>query len=299
MSLRALSSSLLTMGLLLGGLNACTGSQEPVPTPETNPPEPEPITRADYRTVQLCLSQGDGLDVDGDGTADNNLPLLLDELYASLEEAVLTSLAESSTNPELVWQVLSEGLERSGLPVSAQSYCETLDASLQAATLNVLATFSVQPDYMQGVFQSADASAEGLVATGRSYADLRGTGTLWVELGPGSFVIPYPQSWFTLPLLQAHLTAQVSTDGLSAGQLSGGVLLESLVQAVLAPVPDSITIGDSTIEIPKELLVAQLTELLADAENEAGEPLCDLEVSGTPAISALYLLTGVPVQVVQ
>lgn len=295
MCARVTATLLLSTGLL-SGLLACTSTGEAVPTPTPIPSPPDsPLTgKLDQRITQFCLSPL--ADVNSDGKPDNNLSLALNTLYSSLEEAVISALDNGSVSPEQAWTIIGGVLERSGLPVSAQIYCETLDESLLSTTLNMLATFSAQPEGLKAIFQSADNTPYGLAATGQVYTDLLGANEPTFVLGPGSFVVPYPQSFFTLPVVQAQLEGHITVDVLREASLSGAVLLESLVQAALTPVPTSIEINGTSIDIPKELLVAQLTAALAEAETSSGEPLCDLEINGKPALSAYYAVAGVSVQ---
>lgn len=281
-------------GALLLSLLACE-----VPPIELEPtPVPTEVARGDYRLGQQgLLPFSQGADLDGDGTADNNLPLALDTVYATLQSVVLSTLAGSGVDPDQAWAVISGAMVQAGFPVSAEAYNLAYEKALRSGALTVIWTVSTQGAAIQGSVQLGQSTPEGVLPTGDILGTLQGSGNPAASL-QGSLVMAYPQIWFSLPLLQADAGFIWNSAAISEGELSGLVLLESLVNAILSPIPESIEVNGTVVTVPKDVIARQLTAVLSEATTSEGELLCDLVYTDKPALSAAYFLRAQAVRVV-
>lgn len=256
-------------------------------------PAAEAVSSGEYRLSSLSLAESDqGLDLTGDSVADNHFPLALDLAYDSLHDAVVASLADSGVDPEAAWLAIDAALSLSGLPIGVDAYNAGFASGLESGRFLPLFSLSDQAGAISGQFSMGTETPSGVEPNGTTLGLLSGTGAPQSVLAGTSLVVPYPQSWFSLPVLGFQSKLWWDSVRLSDGSLGGAIMLSSLVTAILTPIPDTITVGDSTIEVPKDLIARNLTEALSTATTEDGVPICDLTVNEDPAISAYYLFYG-------
>jgi hypothetical protein len=293
--------SICTAAMLLAAGSALTGCGAP-PVELDPTPQPSLVSSGDYRFTDLTLdSPGNGYDLDGDSSPDNNFPYLLDQLYVDLETAVLTALQGQSTgiSPEQAWVLMSGLLIEAGFPISADAWNQAESDAVRSTGVNFLPYLSSSGGRVSIVVYSGVATPYGYQRNTGAIGELTGAGTPLVNVSDGNLLLLYPQSWFNLDLLETHARFSWSGAGLTDGQLAGGIPLNAVIDAALAQVPDSIEINGQTIDIPEEAIARQLEALLlASTVTGTGEPLFDLELEdGQPAISAALRFDATRVQI--
>lgn len=281
------------VGLSGSGLVGC----DPAPLAFLPTPEPSAVTQADTRITVLGLSApGVGRDLDGDQVSDNMLPVVLDSLLAAVEASVLLALEASSEDPEQVWALLETVLIGSGLPVSAEAYTQATEEATRTGSLCVLFQLNAPAGApVSGRLGLGTLTSSGVRLDGVVLGELSGEGAPEALLRTDQLVyVPYPASWFTLPVWGGEAAFTWDSAGVHDAHLTGIIPLEALVNAYLTPIPETIEVGGVIVTIPKALIAANVADEMLHVTTEDGSPAVDQLWMGDPAVSAAWYLEGRP-----
>lgn len=278
------------------------GCKSDLPQIELNQtPAPENIANGNYRLKSMVLHPtAIGADLDGDTTADNNFPIVLDTLYFYVEASMLSILSnifDTQEELDLAWEIVSSAMVASGLPLSSETYTTSINNGINDGSVNFLTVlYAPKEEYTTVDFYTGYPSFEGYNKIDSYYGKMTGKGESGLASLSGQMTILYPYDDFYLLLDESKSDIKWNSNSFESSLLSGKIPLETIVYDVVSLIPDTITIYGQTIDLTyvDPLLEESLYLALSLAVDSSGDPLFDVTLadSGDLATSAAFSFYG-------
>ena len=291
-----------------------TPTLAPTPTVVPTPvPTPTPVPPNGFRVSRWAMTDDAGLDLDGDGSVDNELIPIYDSSVLVIAEVVFGASYEAMVDqgiPIEQARLLALQLRDSVLFYYSVDNFNNLSAlSIAGDRFNLVPEMGDSSGTYALSFFEADVTEEGFYSTGDEIGrfnrvqagnnPLFGTGELWIDFTPifagdeeeiltlsGIPVMPLSDVWVSL--------AQEG-DGIEDGQVSGVVWRADMLTYMTALIPSSICVRNLAIDcLPlsiEEMVVEQLDALYDQLE---GEGKWSVQGSGTVGVTAGFAWDAAP-----
>lgn len=299
--IRVMSRTGILVPVLSGSLLAlvgCGGTPEESPTPTAVPPTPTatPVPAIDdyFRVTSMAVGgEGEGVDLNGDGTVDNGIEGALTEISDQILAAVEAALTEASIEGAQAQAIMTavEGILESTFSVDAMS--EAINAPIDDGSLNYLMEFKetgsvtgqFDLNWSGGTFKNTGYAVGQSLGTQAGSIDASGNG----HFGPGdltltlSFTTPNGEAAEPIELVLAAGITEVSgyngesiSDGVAGGAVEVAFLMglvSDTIDQIIAAIEDAPTppgSGSGSIPVPEinvdEVLASLETALLDQAD---------------------------------
>lgn len=299
--IRVMSRTGILVPVLSGSLMAligCGGTPAESPTPTAVPPTPTatPVPPTDdyYRVTNMAVGgEGEGVDLNDDGTVDNGIESALTEISDQIYAAVEQALTDASISGPQAQAILSavQGILDSTFSVDAMS--AAISAPIEDGSLNYLmefketgsATGKFDLNWSGGTFKNTGYTIGQSLGTQPGSIDANGNG----RFGPGdltlslTFTTPNGEAGDPVELVLASGITEVSgydgkviTDGLAGGAVEVSFLMDrvsSTIDQIITAIEDAPTppgSGSGSIPVPEinvdEVLATLETALLDQAD---------------------------------
>lgn len=278
--------------VLLSSTVACSGSApEETPTPT---PTPTPVPPVDewYRLTILVVGDSEaGVDLDGDGTVDNQIETVLD---AAADEIVQTLSASELCNPPVRMSPTVEApcaalFDAIDAVLSLETLHPAISTPIQSGDVNYLMHLTAPApvgeatlSWNTGTFQSSHFTSTGTLATQEGEVQADGTGTFGPDDLPLTLTLTSGvtgEDVFTYTLTIQDATVELrylhtpAVDGVMGGSISAAEL-DALLAAMLEPIAALIC------QLDPESCTTPDEEGPFDSVSEVLEPYLDIDTDG-------------------
>ncbi len=248
-------------------------------TEDTDPGFPSTYSDGKYKVSSLSINaESDGIDVNGDGTPENNLPNALKLIDLAMPDF---DLSRENLNAILADTILSGDLI---YLIQAKHYQGEL----------IMDWYPGEADFNGAV----SPAARGYDSSGYPISRLRGdfSDERAFKVGPGEMTIsmlllPPPQPFVDLPFELAHVQGTIwanECEGIIGGAIPADILVEDIIEPLI-PEEGVDTDGDGVINLSKEAIMTTVRNLAAN------EGVSDVDLGdGRRGVSSAMQFTALP-----